>query len=189
MINIGDFGGTCTLVSDLNNRGEIVGSSFLPGDQQERPFLWRDGRMIDLGTFGGRFAAPIAINDQGSAVGLLTLPPDDHVFHATLWKGGQVFDLGALGPDECSLASAVNARGQVVGLSGDCTFDDPTLRAVISEDGKPVVDLNTLIPANSRVQLRNATYINDRGEIAAIGWFPDGHHMPVLLVPCREGDC
>ncbi len=68
--------------------------------------------MMDLGTLGGTFAEPIAINNQGAVVGSLTLPPDDHIFHATLWNGGQVFDLGALGPDQCSLASAVNARGK-----------------------------------------------------------------------------
>jgi hypothetical protein len=78
---------------------------------------------------------------------------------------------------------AVNANGQIVGLSGDCSFYDPTLRAVISDNGKPFVDLNTLIPADSGVQLRNATFINDRGEIVAVAYFPDGHHAPVLLVP------
>lgn len=189
LINIGSFGGTCTRVSDLNNAGEIVGNSFLPGDQEQRPFVWRQGTMTDLGTLGGKFALPIAINDQGVAVGLLTLPPTDQVFHATLWKDGHVFDLGALGSDQCSWASAVNSRGQAVGLSGDCSFYDPTLSAVISENGGQVVDLNTLIPSDSGVQLRNASYINDRGEIAAIGWFPDGHHGPVLLVPCQEDDC
>jgi hypothetical protein len=82
------------------------------------------------------------------------------------------------------LANSVNSQGQIVGLSGDCSFEDSTLRAVISEREGPVVDLNTLIPPNSGVQLRNATMINDRGEIAAVGWFPDGDHGPVLLIPC-----
>ena len=189
MRDIGGFGGTCTTVSDLNDRGEIVGSSFLTGDQEQRPFLWRNGQMTDLETLGGNYASPIAINNEGAVVGLVTLPPDDHVFHGVLWKNGHVFDLGALGPDECSLASAANARGQTVGLSGDCSFYDPTLRAVISEDGSPFIDLNSLIPADSGVQLRNAPYINDRGEIVAIAWFPDGHHSPVLLVPCDNSGC
>lgn len=80
----------------------------------------------------------------------------------------------------------MNLQGQAVGLSGDCSFEDATLRAVISERGKPVVDLNTLIPADSGVQLRNAVYINDRGEIAAVGALPDGNHLPVMLVPCHD---
>jgi probable HAF family extracellular repeat protein len=181
--DIGGFGGSCTTASDMNDRGEIVGSSFLAGDQQQRPFLWRDGRMTDLGTLGGNFASPFAINNQGTVVGLVSLPPDDQAFHGTLWNDGHVTDLGALNPGQCSVASAVNANGQIVGLSGDCSFYDPTLRAVISDNGKPFVDLNTLIPANAGVQLRNATYINDRGEIVAVGYFPDGHHAPVLLIP------
>jgi probable HAF family extracellular repeat protein len=188
MINIGGFGGTCTTVADLNNKGEIVGSSFLLGDQQARAYVWRDGRMTDLGAIGGAFNFPVAVYDGGAVVGWSTLPPDDHIFHAMLWQDGAVFDLGALGPDQCSFASSVNAHGQAVGLSADCSFYDPTLRAVISENGGPVVDLNTLIPPDSGVQLRNAPYINDRGEIVAIASYPDGHHAPVLLIPSHEGD-
>jgi hypothetical protein len=71
--------------------------------------------------------------------------------------------------------------------SSDCNlFDDPSLRAIISEGGGPAVDLNTLIPADSGVQLRNASIINERGEIVAVGVYPDGNHGPVLLIPCER---
>jgi hypothetical protein len=58
-----------------------------------------------------------------------------------------------------------------------------------------MLDLNTLIPAGSGLQLTNAFNINDRGEILAksvpIGTTPvddeDLGHV-VLLVPCEEGD-
>jgi hypothetical protein len=122
-------------------------------------------------------------------VGWQTLPNDDSRIHASLWQKGKITDLKTVKGDQCSLASSVNLRGQVVGVSSaDCSFQDPNLHAFVSEHGNPAIDLNTLIPPNSGVELRNAMFINDSGEIAAVGWFPDGHHAPVLLVPCdRDG--
>ena len=173
------------MADDLNNQGEVVGYSLLAGDQGQHPFLWKDGSLSDLGTLGGNYAEALAINDAGDVVGWQTLPNDDGL-HATLWSKGQITDLGALPGDKCSLASSLNLHGQVVGLSSlDCSFQDPNLRAFISERGQRVVDLNTLIPPDSGVELRNAMFINDRGEIAAVGSFRDGHHGPVLLLPMR----
>jgi hypothetical protein len=71
-----------------------------------------------------------------------------------------------------------------VGLSGNCHFDDPSLRAFIWEPGGSMVDLNALISPSLGIQLRNVATINDRGEMAAVAFFPDGSHGPVLLVPC-----
>lgn len=187
MIDLGTLGGTCTTVSDLNNRGQVVGTSLLAGEQAQHAFLWSNGKLTDLGITGGNFAGPLSVNDAADVVGWQTLP-GDLIFHATLWTDGQIVDLGALNQDGCSLANNVNLQGQVVGISGNCFFEEPTLRAVISEKGQPVVDLNILIPPNSGVELRNATMINDRGEIVAIGWFPDGDHAPVLLIPCNQGE-
>ena len=187
MTDLGNFGGTCTEVRDLNNRGQVVGWSLLPGDQIQHPFLWDRGKLIDLGTLGGDFGEAIAINDSGAIVGLAAIP-DNSAFHAALWIDGKLTDLKALGPDQCSLASSVNSQGQIVGFSGNCSFDEPTLRAFISENGGLVVDLNSLIPPDSGVELHNAVFINNRGEIAAIGVFPDGTHGPVLLVPCNDSE-
>ena len=41
--------------------------------------------------------------------------------------------------------------------------------AFLWENGGPMVDLNTLIPADSALHLVFALYINDRGEIAGNG--------------------
>ena len=128
----------------------------------------------------------VAANDAGEIVGYQMSPDDDALFHTVVWSGGRILDLKALGVDQKSFPNAINNKGQVVGISGNRSFDEVSLRAVISERGEPWVDLNTLILPNLGVQLRNATYINDRGEIAAIGAFPDGNHAPVLLVPSDD---
>jgi hypothetical protein len=49
-----------------------------------------------------------------------------------------------------------------------------------------MVDLNTLVPPNSSLQLTKGLYVNDRGEIAARGVFSNGNIHAVLLIPCDE---
>jgi probable HAF family extracellular repeat protein len=191
MVNLGSLGGSCTNASAMNNGGEVVGYSFLPGDDVFHAFRWKRGRLRDLGTNGGNFGSAVTLNDAGDIVGWTSVPGNDNIIHATLWSHGQTIDLGALGPDQCSLPFGINSRKQVVGLSGDCDFDDPSLRAFLWEPGGPMVDLNTLILPDLGVQLRNVATINDRGEMAVVGWFPDETHRPVLLIPCgdaREND-
>jgi probable HAF family extracellular repeat protein len=195
MVNLGSLGGTCTGVSAINNCGQVVGTSFLEGDQVFHPFLWQHGRLTDLGTRGGASGAAGTLNDAGDVVGWQATPEDDNVIHATLWSHGQITDLGALALGECSVPFWINSRKQVVGvLSRDCRFQDPNLRAFLWEPGGPMVDLNALISHRSGVELRNAVTMNDRGEIAAVGWFPDDTHRPVLLIPCGhdakgDADC
>ena len=158
----------------------------LRGDEVIHPFLWERSQLRDIGKNGGNFAAPIVLNEEGDAAGWATLPGNDGIIHATLWIDHRIIDLGALGPDQCSIAFGINSRKQVVGLSGSCDFDDSSLRAFIWEPGRKMVDLNTLISPDLGVQLRNIATINEHGEMAAVGVFDDGTHRPVLLVPCAK---
>jgi len=47
-----------------------------------------------------------------------------------------------------------------------------------------MIDLNTLIPNNSSLLLLDASYINDRGEIAGHGLTLNGENHAFLLIPC-----
>lgn len=192
MKNIGSFGGTCTFPSDLNNRGEIVGISTLPGDKYQHAFFW-DGSLKDLhNSIGGHNAAAIALNYDGAAVGWASLS-GDHVVHAALWQNRSMTDLGTLGTDPCSIAYSVNAAGQVVGVSGyqqdlsGCNSGN-TIRAFLWE-GSSMVDLNALISPQSSLYLVAPETINDRGEIAGVGVDADGNQHAFLLIPCSPDDC
>ena len=196
MTNLGSLGGTCTNAMALNNRGQVVGYSFLAGDEAYHPFTWKQGKLVDLGTLGGTFGAATQLNEAGDTAGVKSLAGNDNVIHATLWSRGQITDLGAFAPDQCSFPLGINSRKQVVGVVAlGCDFgDDPSLRAFLWEPGGQMVDLNTLISPSLGIQLRNVTAINDRGEMTAVAWFDDGSHRQVLLVPCdarqRNGeDC
>ncbi len=68
-----------------------------------------------------------------------------------------------------------------MGSSGLCGI---AKHAFLSEDGGPIIDLNTLIPPDSGLTLTGAIYINDRGEIAGFGLRPNGDEHAYVLIPC-----
>src|SRR5262249_43557528 len=99
--------------------------------------------------------------------------------------------LGVVEGDRCGVAYSSNSQGQVVGSSGVCQGG---VHAFIWEDGD-IMDLNTLIPADSGLQLVYPLSINDRGEIAGLG-VPSGvsvydidtaSHV-FLLTPVQDED-
>jgi probable HAF family extracellular repeat protein len=187
MQDIGTLGGTCTLANDLNNRGQVVGESSQFGDPTNLAFVWdREAGIEPLPTGANLYGAALAINDAGAISGYGDAP--DGQTNAILWqKTGwkwQATYLGNLHSGDCALGVSINASGQVVGVSGPngCI----TTHAFLWEDGGPMVDLNTLVPATSGVQLTEAQQINDRGEIAVEGPDANGNNHAVLLIPCDE---
>jgi probable HAF family extracellular repeat protein len=164
----------------VNNRGQVMGTSNLAGDQVFHPFLWQRGTMRDLGTLGGDNGTALWLTDQGEVVGQADVPKSPPgcegatcIHHAFLWKKGVMSDLGTVATDACSRALMSNERGQIVGVSihvcGSGSGDNPLNHAFLWENGGPMVDLNTLIPANSGVYLYEGNKINSRGEIVSRG--------------------
>ena len=197
MLDIGTLGGTVGFPQAFNNRGEVVGQSNLTGDLMFHPFLWtKTGGIQDLGTLGGSTGLTNWINDAGDIAGKADLPgplPQNH--DAVLWRQGAMIDLGTLPGDSCSNAYFVNSRGQVVGTSEsrDLCLIPTGEHAFLWENGGPMVDLNSLIPPGSSLQLTFAFAINGNGEIVGTGvpsgCTPEnigfcGHAF--VLIPCDE---
>jgi len=185
MVDLGTLGGTCTEATDLNQKGQVVGSSNLAGDQSQHAFLWSHGAIHDLGgSLGGSFLGAYGVNEYGEAAGY-AYHPDNTIFHAVLWRGiGQMTDLGVIGDDQCSYAAVINASEQVAGSSiSSCTTEEPAFRAFLWEDGS-IFDLNTLIPPGSALYLQVVQAINDRGEVAGQGVDSSGNNHAFLLIPC-----
>ena len=200
MKDLGNFGGTNPLglfsgfVSGLNKRGQVAGTMTSAGDQTSRAFFWDGETLSDVGTLGGSFAVSYGLGDKGEVVGLSALS-GDNVFHGFLWKKGVMTDLGPVDGDACSTAESINSKGQVAGESqapdgrGGCV--QPFTHAVLWEDEGQGVDLNSLIPPSSPLQLTDAALISDRGEIVG-GGNPlgctnnDSCNHVFLLIPCDE---
>jgi probable HAF family extracellular repeat protein len=123
-IDLGTLGGSIGLPSipfDINNRGQIVGQSDLPGDTIHHGFLWQDGVMTDLGNLPGLpISLANAINNKGQVVGFSQdANGDDFSAVAVLWENGTITDLNTLIPVGSPLflmeAVAINDRGQIAG--------------------------------------------------------------------------
>lgn len=182
MVDVGNLGGTATNLTGLNNRGQIVGTMTLAGDTIFHPFSWVRGSLTDLGTLGGSVGEANAVNDAGEVVGWAQSPTAVLAF---VWKGGVMTSLGTVNGDACSVSDGINSRGQVVGESSPSCFGEPAEEAFLWENGS-MVDLNTLIPANSGLELAHAFSINDRGEINGEGVLANGDHHAFLLIPCDD---
>jgi probable HAF family extracellular repeat protein len=189
MLDLGTLGGTFGLVAGLNNKAQVIGRSNLAGDHTRHPFLWERGHMQDLGTLGGDFGYATWLNDAGEVVGVASLPipcpgceQGPQVYHGFFWKQGVMTDLGTL--DKCSITFGINSKSQIVGSSGLCGI---AKHAFVSEGGGPLIDLNSLVVGGSDLQLLQAIYINDRGEIAGNAVAANGDQHAYMLIPC-DGD-
>jgi probable HAF family extracellular repeat protein len=178
MKDLGTLGGVFGAVWGLNESGEVSGMSDLAGDQTYHPFLWRHGRLIDLGTLGGDYGNGAWLNNAGQVAGY-AFTKGNNAYHAFRWSRGVMKDLGTVDGDQCSNANGINARGDVVGASGDCGYG---ARAYLWHDGS-MIDLNEYVPPSSALHLFESLYISDDGAIAGHGVLPDGSLHAFVLLP------
>ena len=127
VIDLGNLGGTGKLMGNLalniNNKGQVVGQSDLPGDQAFHGFFWTaESGMKDLGTLkGDTFSVASNLNKDGEVVGVSA----DENFNprAFVWQNGVMSDLNSLIPAGSPLtllvACGINSRGEIIGLAVD----------------------------------------------------------------------
>jgi probable HAF family extracellular repeat protein len=172
-------GDTVAFGFGINDHGQAVGSSGTCATQGLPPanvtglhaVLWeKDGTPVYLGTLGDAknttSNAASSINDRGQVVG--TSQFTDGTIHSFIWsKETHMHSIGTLPGAFATIAGCcrtINNRGEIAGFSIDA--NGPT--AFLWKDGQ-IMDLNTLIPANSPLHLLTASAINDAGEIVGQG--------------------
>lgn len=177
----------------INNRGLVVGiaqtadpeplgeawscSAFFPGATGTGRiclgFVWKDGVMSALPTLGGNNGYATAVNSRGRVVGWSETPVHDPTcvapqvlqFRATLWipRHDRKRELPPLPGDSTSAATAINDRGQVVGISGDCDVAVGRFsarHAVLWQHG-----VARELPNLGGISWHTPTAINDRGDV------------------------
>ncbi len=145
-------------------------------------FVWQDGEMSPLPTLGGNNGFATGVNNRGQVVGWAENAVHDPTcnapqvlqFRAVLWdtRRDRVQELPPLPGDTVSAATAINDRGQVVGISGIC--DNAVGRfsaahAVLWEDGV-VTDPGDLGGETWNTPMA----INQQGEVVGFANLPGG---------------
>jgi uncharacterized membrane protein len=136
-------------------------------------FRWFNGVMTPLPTLGGTHGFATGTNNslrtvgwaQNTIIDPTCAVPGSQQFRAVVWgpNGKVERELPPLGTDSTSAATAINDRGQVVGISGACDQTVGRLsaaRMVLWEGGVP-----TPIPAFGGVAWNTPMAINQRGEV------------------------
>ncbi len=153
------------VANSINDNGRAVGWSGCTPFLSSNAVLWERGTVTSLGNMGGASGAN-GINNRGQIFGYSYLS-DNMTFHAVLWERDMAMrDLGMLSGDAYSEAWGIDDKGRVVGGSYDANYSG---RAFLWQDGV-MVDLNTLIPADSQWFLVEADGINAGGEIVGLAF-------------------
>lgn len=129
-------------------------SAFFPGEATHHNcvgFVWQHGRMRALPTLGGNNGFAAGVNGGGQIVGWAENGRKDasctgdqiQQFRAVRWDANtyRPHELAPLGADPTSAATALNNRGEAVGISGVCGFAvggySATHAVIWSPNGEP----------------------------------------------------
>jgi probable HAF family extracellular repeat protein len=133
-------------------------SAFLPAsDSTCVGFYYAEGRMRALPTLGGDHGFAAGVNNKGQIVGWAETAVRDSTcnapqklgFKAVLWEPfrGRMRPLSPYPGHSASAATAINEKGQAVGISGDCDVAVgrySAKRAVLWEKDGSVIDIGNL---------------------------------------------
>jgi probable HAF family extracellular repeat protein len=192
--DIGTLGGAFSFALGINDKGWVVGSSTMPGEQNVHAFLWRRGVIKDLGTLGGLNSGPSfsPFSERGDIGGAAetstpdpngetfcifatpSLPPTGLTCLPVVWHHGVATTLPTLGGNN-GVANQINNRGQVAGVAENGVPLPPCLQGL----GLPVLwDKGRVqaLPMFSGDQAGVALAINERGQAAGFSASCNGLH-------------
>lgn len=143
-------------------------------------FVWRNGAMTALPTLGGNNGYAAGANAAGQVVGWAETPVPDPTcvspqvlgFEAVLWEPqrNRQVALPPLPGDTASAATAINDRGQVVGISGICqnAVGASSARHAVLWEGTTPTEIGNL----GGVAWNTPAAINQLGQVAGFSDLP-----------------
>ncbi len=183
MLNIhADLGMPNSWAWDVNAAGQVTGWMGCAPQIDARAFIWDAGRVNELPPIpGGLTSEGRAITSDSSTivgVGRWIDPDTEMIFgRAFSYANGEMINLGTLPGHLASSASDISDQGIVIGsLAGGAASGFIWYQGMM-------VDLNSLIPSESGVEISGGSAINSQGQIAATGHDAKGDVVGLLLTP------
>ena len=152
----------------INRRGNLVVGYARRDFEFSQAVVWRSNKPEAVpGTEGSTVSHATAVNDRGDVAGDRSVLWDTYGgSRAFVVRDGVLTDL--TGPNLFSVATGLDNQGRVVGNVYDLGSTDPS--AFLSQEGQTMVLDDLVQPAQQGLwQIKQATGINDAGEIAARG--------------------
>lgn len=162
-------------------------------------FAWENGQMRALPTLGGDNGYATAANNANIAVGwaentchdATCVPPQVLQFRPISWDldhGDAIHEFPLYPGDTAGAATAINDRGQAVGISGICdqAVGRYTARHAVLWDGGTVTDLGNL----GAPWWNTPTAMNQRGDVVGFAGdpaFPEGDYVHGFIWTKSEG--
>lgn len=178
---------------------------FIPNPNSNvcRGFVWDPvtRKMRPLPTLGGTNGFATGTNNQGETVGWAEntvhdsscLLPQVLQFRPVLWGPGreQIRELPLVEGDTAGAATALNDRGQIVGISGSCGFavGGPTAKHAVLWDNGRLIQIVT--PYGDQAPYWNTPMmINEQGDVVGFAGFPAdpaGNFTPPFMWTKQQG--
>jgi probable HAF family extracellular repeat protein len=166
--DLGTLGGSYSSAIAINDKGVVVGTSYVAGDGATRGFIYENGAMTAIGTLGGAASTAADINSHGVIVGTAQ--------DATGTWQPYILDKGGMrilaNVPAGSTLFAINDRGVVLGSYPNANHQGET--QFIWEDG--VMTALNMLPEVRAAGWASifVTDMNDRGAISGWGWKTGG---------------
>ncbi|UCE62215.1 MAG: DUF3466 family protein [Phycisphaerales bacterium] len=187
MIDLGTLGGGVSGAFDINDYGEVVGSSATETSTCDHAYFLADTEspMEDLGTLGGACSYAYALNNSGHVVGTSSISGTTD-YRAFLWTRSRgITNLGTLG--WWSWAYDINDVGDIVGSAQTSPDQVGSEHAVIWIE-EEIFDLNDMIDPQSGWVLAAAVAINESGQIVGSGDLGSAKRAFLLTPAAPEPD-